>query len=284
MSSTDFLEHILTLHYASSPATSSSCSSSSLLEFTAPPGLIKPKLADIKARSKSHLFTQTLNTTGQQGRFIQKASLQLLQPPHYRGLGRAVCEKLRATPGSILSTLESSTASSSLSSLSEMFTSIGLLCINQTHLKLHFSPKGMACPNLCQLHQPVPHLPPRHLFKVFPEHSYPWWDLAAGRQGQGAGTMATSGTARFLTGGCHFQNIFTPGEQLHTPASPPSQPQSQIPSIQAIKTGIIEKKQTWKKNVQATSNIKSNKTSPKCIPCAGGSWKRGTEHQGVRLP
>lgn len=182
MSSTDFLEHILTLHYASSPATSSSCSSSSLLEFTAPPGLIKPKLADIKARSKSHLFTQTLNTTGQQDRFIQKASLQLLQPPHYRGLGRAVCEKLRATPGSILSTLESSTASSSLSSLSEMFTSIGLLCINQTHLKLHFSPKGL--PQSLPAAPACAVSPPRHLFKGFPEHSYPWWDLAAGRKGR----------------------------------------------------------------------------------------------------
>ena len=65
VSSKDFLEHILTRRYTSSLAAASSlCSSSSAREFIAPPGLMKPKLADFKAQSKSHLFTQTWNTTG----------------------------------------------------------------------------------------------------------------------------------------------------------------------------------------------------------------------------
>lgn len=76
ISSKDFLEHIFIQCYTSLLASSSLCSSSSALEFTAPPGLIKPKLADFKAQSKSHLFTQTWNTTGQRDWFIQKASLE----------------------------------------------------------------------------------------------------------------------------------------------------------------------------------------------------------------
>lgn len=160
-----------------------------------------------------------------------------------------------------------------------MFTSIGLLCINQTHLKLHFSPKEMACPNLCQLHQPVPHLPPGTFSRDFQSTPTPggiWQQEGKGRVLAQQPPLAPQG---FRVAHATSKTSSHQGNSF-TPAPPPSQPQSQIPSIQAMKTGITEKKQTWKKNVQATSNIKKQQDKPKVHSLCWGLLEVGYRASG----
>lgn len=102
-------------------------------------------------------------------------------------------------------TLESSTPSFHFACLSEIFTLTGLPRISKTHLRLHFSPSGMACPNLRQLPKSAQSqctfLPVQGitgaLLSVLGCHKV---RLMA--------QLPSLAATRFLTGRCHFQHIF----------------------------------------------------------------------------
>lgn len=176
--SKDFLEHILSQPYSSLFASSFHCSSGSALEFTAPPGLIKPKLADVKAQSLICLLRLGIPQDSETNLFRKLHSAALISTLSQFWEG-AECEMNSGSHTWDHFTQQcwrTAQLHFHFSCLSEVFTSTGLLLISKTHLRLYFSPNGIACPDFCQMCQPVPHLPCpsafSHQAKKFHVHSY----------------------------------------------------------------------------------------------------------------